>query len=206
MKTSTKLALATACLFSAGVASADSHAEKKKAPDVKAPAKVDAKAATPAKAAKPEAPKPAPEIAAMAKQLNGTWKCKGDSFNPDGSKTAITATSKAKLDVDKFWIAENLEVRGPMPFKMTAYTTFDAVAKKWRRVAVTSGGSYMVGTSDGLKDNKMDWTLDTVGPMSSQFREHIDMSDAKAGGKFWGEASMDKGKTWVKVYEMTCKK
>jgi hypothetical protein len=32
------------------------------------------------------------------------------------------------------------------------------------------------------------------------------MSDPKAGAKFWGEFSMDKGKTWTKVYEMTCKK
>jgi hypothetical protein len=31
------------------------------------------------------------------------------------------------------------------------------------------------------------------------------MTDPKAGMKMWGEMSMD-GKTWTKVYEMTCKK
>ena len=38
------------------------------------------------------------------------------------------------------------------------------------------------------------------------FKDHVDMTDAKAGVKMWGEMSMDKGKTWKKVYEMTCKK
>jgi hypothetical protein len=38
------------------------------------------------------------------------------------------------------------------------------------------------------------------------FRDHEDMSDPKAGVKQWGEFSMDKGKTWTKVYELTCKK
>jgi hypothetical protein len=186
-----------------GVAGADAHAEKKKAPD--APAK-DAKKA-PEAPKKVEAPKPAAEIEALSKELAGNWKCKGEGFGMDGSKSAITATSKAKLDLDKFWIAESLEVKGTMSMKMQMFTTYDASAKKWRRVAVDNWGTYMHGTSDGMKDKKMSWTLDTVGAMGTgQFRDHVDASDAKAGMKAWGEMSMDKGKTWVKVYEMTCKK
>jgi hypothetical protein len=187
------LQIAIALMAMTGVASADAHAEKK--------------APTADKKAPPPQPKPAAEIDAMAKLVVGTWRCKGESVNMDGSKAQVTATNKAKLDLDKFWITDTLEVKGAMPFKMTMYTTFDPAAKKWRRVAVDNWGSYMVGTSDGMKDNKMTWNMDTVGAMGSgQFRDHVDTSDAKAGVKMWGEMSADKGKTWNKVYEMTCKK
>jgi hypothetical protein len=203
MNTFTKIAIATVAM--AGVASAD---DKAKAPaDAKAKAPADAKV-DPKTAPKPEAPKAPAEVEAMAKVVVGTWKCKGDSFDMAGTKSAVTATNKAKLDLDKFWITENLEVKGGMPFKMETFTTFDAKASKWRRIAVNTWGGYMVGTSDGMKDNKMDWNLDTVGPMGTgQFRDHVEpAADAKAGVKFWGEMSNDKGKTWVKVYEMVCKK
>jgi hypothetical protein len=206
MKMFTTIAVATVALV--GVASADDKAPAK---DAKAPAK-DAKAPVDAKvdpktAPKPEAPKAPAEVEAMAKAVAGTWKCKGDSFDMAGAKSPVTATNKATLGLDKFWITENLEVKGGMPFKMESFTTFDAKASKWRRVAVNTWGGYMVGTSDGMKDNKMDWTLDTVGPMGTgQFRDHIEGADAKAGTKLWGEMSNDKGKTWVKVYEMVCKK
>jgi hypothetical protein len=40
----------------------------------------------------------------------------------------------------------------------------------------------------------------------AMFRDHEDLTDPKVGAKMWGEMSTDKGKSWVKVYEMTCKK
>jgi hypothetical protein len=193
MKMFTKVAIAL--IATAGIAGADD----KKAP---APAKDAAKPA-----AKPEAPKPPAELDALAKVMVGTWKCKGDVMDMAGAKTAVTATNTVKLDLNKFWIAETLDVKGGIGYKQNGYTTYDSKASKWRRVAVDGFGGYMVGTSDGLKDNKLDWTMDTVSAMGTgQFRDHVDASDAKAGVKFSGEMSMDKGKTWVKMYEMVCKK
>jgi hypothetical protein len=40
---------------------------------------------------------------------------------------------------------------------------------------------------------------------AGMFKDHGDMTDKKVGMHMWGEMSMDKGKTWVKVYDMTCK-
>ena len=79
--------------------------------------------------------------------------------------------------------------------------------KKWRRVSVDNMGAQMIGTSDGLKDNKVDFNMDTMGGMgpAGMFRDHVEMVDAK-NVKAWGEMTMDKGKTWTKVYEMACKK
>ena len=64
----------------------------------------------------------------------------------------------------------------------------------------------MVGTSDGMKDMKMDFVLDATGPMgSAQFKDHVDAGDMKKGVHTWGEVSLDKGKTWLPVYDMVCK-
>ena len=38
------------------------------------------------------------------------------------------------------------------------------------------------------------------------FRDHLDTSDRQGRREDVGRVSMDKGKTWTKVYEMTCKK
>jgi hypothetical protein len=213
MKTFSKITVAM--LTMSAVAVAQPKADKAPAP---APAK-DAKPAAgapPAKDAKAQvAPKEAmptvpPELIEMAKVSTGTWKCKGESFERDGSKTAITATNKAKADLDKWWIAETLEVKGMKmgAFKMATYTTFDAASKKWRRIGLDNWGGQMVGTADAAPMGQpMVFNLDTLGPMGAgQFRDHTDPSDLKAGLKVWGEMSMDKGKTWVKVYEMVCKK
>ena len=154
-----------------------------------------------------DAPKPPAELDAVTKALAGNWRCKGDAFAPTGAKSQVTATITSKIDLDKFWLADTVVVKGGPNLKINGYTTYDGKAGKWRRVAVDSAGGYMVGTSDGMKDGKLDWILDTVGPQGTGlFRDHIDASDAKKGVKMWGEMSMDKARTWTKVYELACTK
>ncbi|HSK01719.1 MAG TPA: hypothetical protein VK932_10780 [Kofleriaceae bacterium] len=151
---------------------------------------------------------PAPaEIAAMAKQLGGTWRCKGEEWDDKGARGALTATTTGKLDLNGWWLTEVMEAKGRMTFRMVMHTTYDPTSKKWRRLAIMNDGGQMIGTSEGMKDNKMTWNLDVMGPMGAGLvRDHLDMTDTKAGMKAWGEVSMDKGKTWLKMYEMTCKK
>jgi hypothetical protein len=150
-------------------------------------------------------PVPPAEIEAMAKTAAGNWRCKGDEWDDRGARAPMTATSSIKLDLDKSWIVETTEAKGRLPFKMVAYTTYDASSKKWRRLGIMSHGGQLIGTSDGLKDNKMTWKIDLVTPMGAgMMREHMDMTDLKAGLKGRGEISLDRGKTWLKVYEMTC--
>lgn len=197
---------------SMGIAAGQAPAEKKaptpapKAPEtaIKAP---ETKPAPPPAA---EMPKPPADIAAFAKQAAGSWKCKGtsvDMTNPTAT-IAMTATVKTKSDLDGWWLSDTMTGKaGKQAFKMNTYTTYDAKSSKWRRVSVDNGGAQMVGTSDGMKDGKMVFNMDSMGPWgSSMFRDYTDMTDMKAGAKFRGEMSMDKGKTWQQVYEMTCKK
>ncbi len=173
--------------------------------DAKLDAKLDAKTTV-----KLDMSKPPVEVADMAKLVVGSWRCAGTEINPDGTTVKMTATVKTKLDLDKRWISETMDVKGPRgSFKMNAYTTFDPGSKKWRRVSVDSMGNQYVGTSDGAKDGvaKLDWNIDTMGPMGAgMLRDHTDLTAVKTGTKLSGEISMDKGKTWKPVYEMTCKK
>lgn len=166
-----------------------------------APAKTDAKDMYEMKA-------PA-EIADMAKHMAGTWRCKGQSIGPD-MKTMVnmTGTMRSKLEMEKWWIHDTFDsAMGKNKYHFDSYTTYDANSKKWHRVMLESGGGWSTGDSAGMQGGKIDWEL-TANSMMGQamFRDHIDASDPKAGVKTWGEASMDKGKTWTKIYETTCKK
>lgn len=184
-----------AAVAQAGAATADTP--KTPAKDVKSEVKP------------PEAPKPPAEIDAMAKNVVGNWKCTGTETAMDGTTGKITGKVTGKLDLDKWWINDVTEGKSDKrgAYKMVAYSTFDATSKKWRRISVDNLGVQYVGTSDGIKDGKLVWNMDFISAnVSGQFKDTIDPSDPKAGVKFSGQMSIDKGKTWKPVYEMTCKK
>ena len=147
---------------------------------------------------------PPTELVELARTTAGTWKCKGEMHDGAGGKVAVTATNKVKLELDKWWIASTLEVKGPVAMKLLTYTTYDTSAKKWRRVSFDNLGGQMVGTADAQGAT---FNLDMIGPLGGgQFRDHTDPFDPRTGLHVWGEMSRDKGKSWTKVYDMTCKK
>jgi len=206
MKTFSSVVIAT--LTMVGMASAQPKAADPKAPVMPGkgapatpPAKTEVKPA-PAMAA----PTPPAEIKEMLK-MGTSWKCTGTGMGPDMTMGPMKATMKSKADLDGFWIQENFDgLMGKNKFKFTSFTTFDSASKKWRRVMVDNTGGQAMGTSDGLKDNKIVFNMDVMGSgQTGMMKDTLDMTDPKAP-KAWGEMSMDKGKTWNKVYEMSCKK
>lgn len=152
--------------------------------------------------------KPPAELAAMVKGAGGTWRCRGQGMDRTMKMVDMTATMKIKLELASWWVHASFESRmGKEPFQFESYTTFDAKAKTWKRVMVESGGGWATGESAGMKDNKIDWEMTAHSMMGdAMFRDHEDLSDPKAGAKMSGEFSMDRGKTWTTVYQMTCKK
>jgi hypothetical protein len=171
--------------------------------------KTDAPKAGDAKAGSGQDMGPPAELAAMAKGTAGTWHCKGQGMDHTMKMVDTTGTMTLKLDVNNWWVHGSFESKmGKEPFKFESFSTYHPATKKWTRVMVQSGGNWASGESAGMKDNKVDWELTTHSPMmgDGMFRDHEDMSDPKAGAKMWGEVSPDKGKTWTKVYELTCRK
>lgn len=152
--------------------------------------------------------KPPAELAEVAKATTGTWKCKGQGMDHTMKMIDMTGTLTNKLDLDNWWLHGSFASRmGREGYHFESFTTFDPAAKKWNRVLVESGGAWSTGQSDGMKDNKVDWELSMHTAMGeAMFRDHEDVSDPKTGARMWGEFSIDKGKTWTKVYDMTCKK
>ena len=146
---------------------------------------------------------PPKEIADMAKATGGTWKCTGTSA---GDKKLV-ATVKTTADLDGWWVHDSIDAtegdgKTATKAKLERYTTFDAGSKKYRRVVVMSTGVQLAGTSDGMKDLKMDYNL--VDTDKRMFREHVDASDLKRGLHLSGEVSADKDK-WTKSYDMVCR-
>lgn len=167
--------------------------------------------ATPTAGAAMEMPKPPAEIAATVKMAGTRNNCKGTGLGMDmKTEVAFKGTVTRKADLDGWWIHESMsgtmgtgKTAGKM--KMESYMTYDTKMGKWRAVAVMNDGTQMVGTAD-MKDGKLEATWDTMGGMGAgMFKDHGDMTDKKVGMHMWGEMSMDKGKTWTKVYDMTCK-
>jgi len=174
-----------------------------------------AKQATPATPAAPaaamEMPKAPTEVKDMVKMAGARNACKGTGLGMDmKTEVKFTGTITRKADLDNWWVHESMtgtmgegKTKGTM--KMEAYMTFDAKLGKWRMVSVMNDGTQMVGTAD-FKDGKLEAVSDTTGPMGAgMFKDHGDATDKKVGMHMWGEMSMDKGKTWTKVYDMTCK-
>ena len=158
-----------------------------------------------------EMPKPPAEIKDLVKMAGARNTCKGTGLGMDmKSEVKFTGTITRKADLDNWWVHESMtgtmgEGKAKMTMKMEAYMTWDAKMGKWRMVSVMNDGTQMVGTAD-FKDGKLEAVSDTVGPMGSgMFKDHGDATDKKVGMHMWGEMSMDKGKTWTKVYDMTCK-
>jgi hypothetical protein len=153
--------------------------------------------------------KPPAELTDMAKATAGTWRCKGQGLDMHTSKMAeMTGAMTIKLDVDSWWLHGSFASRmGKDSFHFESFTTFDPATKKWRRVLVETGGAWSSGESAGMKDGKVEWELGMHSAMGdAMFRDREDMTDPKVGVKQSGEISTDKGKTWMKVYEMACKK
>jgi hypothetical protein len=203
MNTFSRVAVVLIGLTSA-VAAQPKAADSKMAPPAaaKAPAPADAKAP-----AMPEMTPPA-ELAAAVKAAGGSWTCKGQGMDHTMKMIDMTGKMKTAMSVDKWWMTTVFDSKmGKEPFHFDSFTTYDAAAKKWKRVMVESGGFWLSGESAGNTGNKIDWEMTSHSPMGDgMFRDHEDMTDPKAGVKMWGEFSMDKGKTWTKVYEMACKK
>jgi hypothetical protein len=173
-----------------------------------APAPKDAKAPV-APPAPFTPPKPPAEIAATVKAMGKTKTCKGSGMGPDMQQVEFTGTVTSKSDLDGWFIRQNINMtmgkgKGSWKMKMEQLTTWDAKLNKWRVVGASNDGATVVGTAD-MKDGKYEFVGDMTSSMGvAAFKDHGDMTDPK-NIKWWGEMSMDKGKTWMKVYEQTCK-
>lgn len=198
-----------------GVALAQHKTDPKAAaPTAKAPAATPASAAAPAAPAQVVPPRPPTEIRTTLKEMGTRQTCTGISWGgPDGKTEMKTkAAGTNALALDGWWIKGSTtltmgEGKAKSTLKIDSYMTWDPSLGKWRSVGMASDGSLMVGTAE-MKNGKLESVSDMYGGMmgTGKWREHGDMTDPKAGMKMTGEMSMDAGKTWTKVYEMTCKK
>lgn len=176
------------------------------------PKKEEAKMKAPEPAKMPEL-KPAPEVAAMAKTMAGTWKCTGkvamDPSNP-ANMSDMKGTFKASLDLDKYWIkGEWTSTVGKAKSRGVFYMTYDPAAKKWYRHGMDSMGmggmAWSTGLPAGAKEGKMVWEGESH-MMGMMMKDRSTEEIAAKSVKMTSEMSHDGGKKWVTGMEMTCTK
>ena len=146
-------------------------------------------------------PQPAPpEIATLAKQVAGSYACKGVQFVGNGASTPLTAKLAVKLALRGAWLVSSL-VADDLSFD--DYRTYDSVAKQWTRVQLASTTGHVIWTSLGDKGGTWTWEGTATSPRGTQqVRDYEQPGDRQI--KLWGEALL--GGSWQKLYEVTCKR
>lgn len=143
----------------------------------------------------------APETAALATRLAGTWQCKGVLLAANGSSSPLVTTITTKLDLSGGWMQSAI-VMGAQPIA-TEYRAFDDVAKQWTRVQLHANSTLAMATSTGEATGKWTWTgMEQSSAGTVAVRDFEELS--KTGIKRWGEAML--GGSWQKRYELTCSK
>ncbi len=161
---------------------------------------------------KSDHPKGVPQVIELAKTMSGTWACDGSLFAPNGKAIKIAGHMKMALDVNNAWLHESFDASvdegaAAMSYKFEAFITFDAPMKKWRRIEVDSFGIQTLSSADPTKDGKLEWANESTGPdgKPQQQRTHFDGSNPSQLHVL-GEATLDKGKSWIKTADLVCKK
>jgi hypothetical protein len=94
----------------------------------------------------------------------------------------------------------------PGDFMIEAYMTYDPMMKKWHRMEVMNDGGRFVGTSDGMKDGKLEMVGDAWNAKGQgMMKVNIDATDPKAV-HIVAQMSPDKGKSWMPMIDETCKR
>ena len=157
--------------------------------------------------------KPAPEIAAAAKLMIGSYTCKGVDMNPDGSSRPSVAKMKISVELNGYYIlvdlAEQKSKDNATPLQAKMYRTYDATSKKWTNtiIATAPGGPETMTSTDAMGTGPVTWTgSGTYAGQSFTERSHEEPDASTKSVHVWGEFSMDGGKTFQKDYDTTCKK
>ena len=137
-------------------------------------------------------------LADHAKSRTGTWTCKGNTQNGDGSSQPWQAKLVVKLDVDNAWLQLTFTSDKSQTMR---YRSYDAAAGRWTQVEMQSTSAYVEATSPGEQNGAWAWTGMLTSPSGSyQVIEHEQL-DGKTL-KLWGEMML--GGKWQKAYEGTC--
>jgi hypothetical protein len=151
-------------------------------------------------------PPPAPpvtpplEVTQLAKQIAGTYACKGVMFVGNGASQPLTAKLAIKTALGGAWLASSLQSDS---FSVDDYRTFDTIGKQWTRIQMTSTIAHAVSTSLGDKSGAWTWEGTQSSPSGTmQVRDHEELGKGQL--KLWGEALL--GGSWQKSYELTCKR
>jgi hypothetical protein len=160
---------------------------------VAAPAPAAAAAAPPA----PVAPTPPPELDALFKPYDGSWRCDtkfpAGSMGPGSPEMTMKTNLKIKKDLGNFWYRGEYDGKKSKTFpgiKGVFYLGYDAVAKQATLLGVDSFGTWSTATAPGATGSvvalngeammmgrkmKTRETLELKGPKEAYHKYEVDM-------------------------------
>ncbi len=140
-------------------------------------------------------------LAEAARDLVGTWTCRGSVHGPGGASPS-EVTFDVRPELDKAWLRSDFVVRsGEYPYKFTAYRTFDAASAQWGNVIVDNMGGYARSSStDG-----MTWLGASSGPMGGMKIKDTERVVSPGRMQMRGEYALE-GQDWRTGYDLVCEK
>jgi hypothetical protein len=209
MKPSGLVSLSLAFLFTTSLAVAQDKAAKpvKVEPAAKAPPATSTATST-AGATPMGPPKPAPELDATYKALDGSWKCDttfaANAMGPGSPEIKVKTNIKFKKDLNGFWYRGDYEAKKTKDFpgmKGTVYLGHDG--KQLLTSLVDSMGGYSAGTGTASGDTLTFIEDGYMMGMKTKMRDTIQKkSDKEISHRF----EVDMGKGFKPMGEDLCKR
>lgn len=205
MKTIRLVSLSIAFLFTTSLAMAQDKATK---PTKVEPAAKPLPATSTAGGTPMGPPKPAPELDATYKALDGSWKCDttfaANAMGPGSPEMKVKTTIKFKKDLNGFWYRGDYEAKKTKEFpgmKGTVYLGHDG--KQLLTSNVDSMGGVGTGTGTAAGDTLTFITDSYMMGMKMKTRETIQKkSDKEISHRF----EVDMGKGFQPMGEDVCKR
>ena len=178
----------------------DEKTTKPAAPDTASDVESD-----PAPAAEPASDTASvPDIDAAAKSLIGTWRCQGNMVSLETGKLADSkGVLKTSIDLDHWWITSTYVEAKKVGVKFTTHRTYDASNHVWTRLDITNIGRYAISSAPPAVDGEQRF-MSVPGKNEPTLRA-IERADGKTIS-ITSDSTRDGGKTWARLYELTCKK
>jgi len=143
---------------------------------------------------------PAPDVAATAAAMIGTWTCTGDQQSQP-AQLALTIT----LDADRAWIQTTADetIDGASVLKYTEYRTYDPVSHAWTRLEMANTTAFVESTSLGDTKGTWTWSGTLHGQTTVEIRDVEKRTDA-SHLEMTGDERL--AGAWQRVYAFSCSK
>ena len=141
-------------------------------------------------------------LAESARALEGSWRCSGAVYGPDGAPSPSEVRLDVRLELDSAWLRTDFAVlSGEHPYKFSSYRTFHASSGQWVNVILDN----LRGHARSSSTDAVTWTGESSGPMGSMKIRDTETIASDGVVSLLGQYSFD-GTGWRNGYDLSCQR